>query len=159
MKTEKISKLVLGICIGIIVVCFGLFLTIGYDNPVGDYNEPQLTDVIMWLMYIMAVVTTLFTIWSIIRGIQNSKGGSGSGSGVPGGKIMLFTILFTIASFVVGYVSGIGEPDFTATDGTVTTGAWVTIVDAFCWSIGIMMVAAIVVVAISMSGMLTKSVK
>ena len=50
MKTEKISKLVLGICIGIIVVCFGLFLTIGYDNPVGDYNEPQLTDVIMWLM-------------------------------------------------------------------------------------------------------------
>ena len=55
MKVEKVSKMALYICVGIILVCFALFLTIGYDNPVGEYNEPMLTDVIMWLMYALAL--------------------------------------------------------------------------------------------------------
>ncbi len=158
MKTEKISKMALYICIGIILVCFALFMTIGYDNPVGDYNEPMLTDVIMWLMYIMAVVTTGLTLWSIFHGIQSSKGNaSGSGSGVPGGKIMLFTIILMIASLVLGAVLGLDETEFTASDGTVTSAGWVTVVDAFCTSMGIMLVAAIAAVAVCMTGILSKS--
>ena len=141
MKIEKISKTALYICIGVILVCFALFLTIGYDNPVGDYNEPKLTDLIMWLMYIMAIVTALLICWSAVKSLQNSKGVNHAAiRGVPG-----------------GIVSGLGEPDFTASDGTVTTGAWVTVVDMFCVSIGIMFVAAILAVGVSMTGLVSKT--
>ncbi len=48
--------------------------------------------------------------------------------------------------------------DFTSeTDGTVTTAGWVTVVDAFCVSIGILIVAAAAAVIVSMTGVLTKS--
>ena len=123
MKIEKISKMALYICIGIIVVCFALFMTIGYNNPVGDTNEPLLTDVVMWLMYLMIIATAILTIWGVICGIRSNKGNDPAAStGVPGGKITLFTIILLIASLAVGVVLGLGEPDFTASDGTVTTG-------------------------------------
>ncbi|MBO4642715.1 MAG: hypothetical protein J5661_07665 [Bacteroidaceae bacterium] len=158
MKIEKISKMALYICIGIIVVCFALFMTIGYNNPVGDHNEPILTDVVMWLMYLMIIATAILTIWGVICGIRSNKGNDPAAStGVPGGKITLFTIILLVASLVVGVVLGLGEPDFTASDGTVTTGGWVTVVDAFCVSIGILIVAAAIAVAVSMTGVLAKS--
>ena len=158
MKIEKISKMALYICIGIIVVCFALFMTIGYNNPVGDTNEPLLTDVVMWLMYLMIIATAILTIWGVICGIRSNKGNDPAAStGVPGGKITLFTIILLIASLVIRVVLGLGEPDFTASDGTVTTGGWVTVVDAFCVSIGILIVAAAIAVAVSMTGVLAKS--
>ena len=157
MKVEKISKTVLYACVGIILVCFALFLTVGYDNPVGDYNQPKLTNLIMWLMYIMAFVTAVLVIWSVIRGVQNAKGaGTGSTTGVPGRKIAIFTICLLVLSFVIGIIFGLGAEDYTAADGTVTTAGLVTVVDAFCVSIGIMFLAAAAAVGVSMSGIMTK---
>ena len=158
MKIEKISKMALYICVGIILVCFGAFLTIGYDNPMGDYNEPLLTDVIMWLMYLLIAATAILTVWSVVRSIQSNKGNdSGATTGVPGGKITAFTVVLLVVSLVVGVLLGLGETDFTASDGTVTTAGWVTVVDAFCVSIGILLVAAAAAVGVSMTGILTKS--
>ena len=152
MKIQVISKRVLALCIAIIVVCFGAFLTIGYDNPVGDYNEPQLTELIMWLMYLLVVV------WSVIKSARSNKGNdSAAATGVPGGKITMFTILLLIVSLAVGLVTGLDEVPFTAADGTVTTAGWVTVVDMFIGSIYILTIAAVLAVAISMSGILTKS--
>ena len=158
MKIEKISKMALYICVGIILVCFGAFLTIGYDNPMGDYNEPLLTDVIMWLMYLLIAATAILTVWSVVRSMQSNKGNdSGATTGVPGGKITAFTVVLLVVSLVVGVLLGLGETDFTASDGTVTTAGWVTVVDAFCVSIGILLVAAAAAVGVSMTGILTKS--
>lgn len=158
MKIEKISKMALYICVGIILVCFGAFLTIGYDNPMGDYNEPLLTDVIMWLMYLLIAATAILTVWSVVRSMQSNKGNdSGATTGVPGGKITAFTVALLIVSLVVGVLLGLGETDFTASDGTITTAGWVTVVDAFCVSIGILLVAAAAAVGVSMTGILTKS--
>ena len=158
MKIEKISKMALYICVGIILVCFGAFLTIGYDNPMGDYNEPLLTDVIMWLMYLLIAATAILTVWSVVRSVQSNKGNdSGATTGVPGGKITAFTVVLLVVSLVVGVLLGLGETDFTASDGTITTAGWVTVVDAFCVSIGILLVAAAAAVGVSMTGILTKS--
>lgn len=157
MKIEKISKMALYVCVGIIIVCFGAFLTIGYDNPVGDYNEPKLTDVLMWLMYILTLVTSVLTLWSVVRSVGINKGSDSSATtGVPRGKITSTTVILLVASLVIGTVCGLGETDFTAADGTVTTAAWVTVVDAFCISIGILLVAAVAAVVVSMTGVLTK---
>ena len=158
MKIEKISSRVLLCCVILIVVCFGAFMTIGYDNPVGDNNEPLLTDVIMWLMYLLVVATAALTVWSVVRGAQSGKGNDPAATtGVPGGKITMYTVCLTVVSFIIGWVLGLGETDFTASDGTVTTGGWVTVVDIFCVSMGILFVAAAIAVIISMTGILTKN--
>ena len=158
MKIEKISSRVLLCCVILIVVCFAAFLTIGYDNPVGDNNEPMLTDVIMWLMYLLVLVTAGLTVWSAVRGIQNSKGNDPAATtGVPGGKITLFTAGLTIVSLILGWILGIGEKEFTASDGTVTSAGWVTVVDVFMVSMGVLLVAAAIAVAVSMTGIFTKN--
>jgi hypothetical protein len=142
----------------LIVVCFAVFLLIGYDNPVGDYNEPALTNVILWLMYVLVAVTAALTIWSAVRGIQNNKGNDPTlTTGVPGGKITLFTAGLTIASIIIGWVCGLGEKDFTAADGSVTISGWVTLTDVFMVSMGVLLLAAAIAVAVSMSGIATKS--
>ena len=145
-------------CVILIVVCFAAFLLIGYNNPVGDNNEPMLTDVIMWLMYLLVLVTAGLTVWSAVRGIQNSKGNDPAATtGVPGGKITLFTAGLTIVSLILGWILGIGEKEFTASDGTVTSAGWVTVVDVFMVSMGVLLVAAAIAVAVSMTGIFTKN--
>lgn len=166
MKIEKISKMALYICVGIIVVCFFAFFGIGYSNPVGDYNEPKLLDLLMGLMYVLFVVMLALTVWSVFKGMGNKGGSSSAGSGVPGGKIMAGTIVLLIASLVVGVLCGLGEEAFTAQDGTVTSAGWVTVVDMFCVASGILALAAVIAVIVSMTGVLmgvgnkqTKSIK
>lgn len=158
MKIEKISSRMLLCCVILIVVCFAAFLLIGYNNPVGDNNEPMLTDVIMWLMYLLVLVTAGLTVWSAVRGIQNSRGNDPAATtGVPGGKITLFTAGLTIVSLILGWILGIGEKEFTASDGTVTSAGWVTVVDVFMVSMGVLLVAAAIAVAVSMTGIFTKN--
>jgi len=158
MKIEKISSRVLLCCVILIVVCFAAFLTIGYDNPVGNNNEPMLTDVIMWLMYVLIVATAALTVWSAVRSAQSNKGSDPAvTTGVPGGKITLFTAGLTIVSLILGWVCGLGETEFTASDGTVTTAGWVTVVDVFMVSMGVLLVAAAIAVAVSMTGIVTKN--
>ena len=158
MKIEKISSRVLLACVVVIVICFGAFMTIGYDNPVGDNNEPMLTDVIMWLMYLLIAATAALTVWSAVRSAQNSKGNDPAATtGVPGGKITLFTAGLTIVSLVLGWVTGLGSTEFTASDGTVTSAGWVTVVNVFMVSMGVLLVAAAIAVVVSMTGILTKN--
>lgn len=155
MKIEKISKMALYICVGIIIVCFAAFFSIGFNNPVGDYNEPMLTDLLLILMYALFLVMVGLTVWSVFKGIGGKSGGSASASGVPGGKIITFTIVLLIVSLVIGIISGLGEEAFTAQDGTVTSAGWVSVVDMFCVSIGILFLAAVISVAVSMTGIVT----
>lgn len=159
MKIEKISSRVLLACIILIVVCFGAFLTIGYDNPIGDNkNDPALTNVILCLMYLLTAVTAGLVVWSVVQGAQCSKGNDPAATtGVPGGKIVMCTIGLLIISLVVGWVCGLGETDFTTSDGSVTPAFMVQFTDMFCISMGILFVAAAIAVAVSMTGILTKS--
>jgi hypothetical protein len=69
----------------------------------------------------------------------------------------MFTAGLTIVSVIIGWVCGIGEADFTASDGTITTAGWVTVVDIFCVSMGILFLAAAIAVIVSMTGILTKN--
>ena len=158
MKIEKISNRVLLACVALIVVCFAAFFCIGYDNPVGDNNEPKLTNIIMWLMYALILVTAGLVVWSAIRGMQNTKGVDPAAiTGVPAGKITLFTAGLTIVSLILGWICGIGEKEFTASDGTATSAGWVTVVDVFMVSMGVLLVAAAIAVVVSMTGILTKN--
>lgn len=157
IKTEKLSKNVLLACSVIIIIFFGLFFGVGYDNPVGDYNEPQFTEALIFLMYGLIGIATVLAVWSVIKSIVENMGGSGENlSGVPGGKISAISFGIMLISLVVGYVSGIGETDFTAADGTVTSASMVTISDMFIISIYILMLITTLCVAFNMTGIMKK---
>jgi len=158
MKIEKISSRVLLACVIVIVVCFAAFLTIGFDNPVGKTNQPILTDVIMWLMYLLTAVTAALTVWSVVRSAQSSKGNDPvATTGVPGGKITMFTVGLVVVSVIIGWICGIGETDFTTRSGDVTTAGMVTLTDVFMVSMGVLLLAAAIAVVVCMSGIATKS--
>lgn len=157
IKTEKLSKYALTACTVIIIASFAAFFGIGYDNPMGDYNEPKLTELVIYLMYALVAVAALLAIWSVAKSIKENLGFSGENlSGVPGGKVSAVALGIMVVSLVAGYVCGLGETEFTAADGTVTSAAMVTISDMFIISIYILMIVAALCVAVNMTGLLKK---
>lgn len=159
MKIQQISKYALLGTVAVSAIVFLLFFFVGWeDSYEGDFVVPMFTSLLLVLMYAVVAVTALLTIWSVVKGIQSTKGNDPAATtGVPGGKIITGTVVLTLVSLAVGGVLGIGEADFRAADGTITTGAWVTVVDMFIWSIYILTVVAIGAVIVAMSGVLTKS--
>lgn len=138
-------------------IVFAAFFGYGYDNPVGDYNAPVCTEGLMWLMYGMFAVTCLLALWSVIRGVKISMGSKGGDiSGVPGAKISAVSFAILVLSLVIGWVLGMGETEFTAADGTVTSATMVTVTDMFMVSIYIMLLLTTVAVVFNMSGIMKR---
>lgn len=58
----KVSYYVFYVCVALIWVVLGMFYFVGYNNPVGEYNEPQNTEALMYLMYAMFGVSVIITL-------------------------------------------------------------------------------------------------
>ena len=58
----KVSYYVFYVCVALILVVLGMFYFVGYNNPVGEYNEPQNTEALMYLMYAMFGVSVIITL-------------------------------------------------------------------------------------------------
>ena len=52
----KVSYAVLYVLLALVLVAVALFFGVGYDNPVGDYNLPLNTDVLLYVVYAMTVL-------------------------------------------------------------------------------------------------------
>lgn len=158
MKIQQLSKYVLLAVIAVSAVVFAMFFGFWGDEMLGEYAAPTFTGLLLFLMYGLVLVTTGLIVWAVIKSVASSKGSdSSAATGVPGSKITAFTCILLVASLVVGYVAGIGESEFTAADGTKTLGYMVTVVDMFMWSMYILAIVAFAAIAISMSGILTKT--
>lgn len=158
IKTEKLSRTVLNACIAVILIVFAFFFMYGYDNPMGDYNEPKCTEAVIYLMYVLIGFTAVLAVWSAIKSIKDGMGASGENlSGVPGGKISFISVVLLVGSLAVGLLTNLNEPDFTAADGNVTSGAMVSVVDMFIISIYILMAVAAIAVVVNMSGIVKKN--
>ncbi len=158
MKIQNISKYALLAVVALSLIVFGMFFGMWGDEKMGDYDAPTYTGLLLIWMYALGAVTTVLTVWSVAKTVMGAKGSdAASVTGVPGTKITVCTWLLFVVSMVVGYVLGIGEPEFIAADGTVTPGSMVTMVDMFIWSIYILFVVAVVAVCVAMTGVLTKT--
>lgn len=144
--------------IAVSCVVFAMFFGFWGDEMIGEYAAPTFTGLLLFLMYGMVALTAGLTIWAVVKGVASTKGNdSAATTGVPGSRITVCTCFLFVLSLVIGYVLGIGEADFTAADGTVTPGSMVTVVDMFIWSIYILAIVAFASIAVSMSGILTKT--
>jgi len=160
MKLEKLSNMALYAVIAVGVVCFALFFLVDYNNMDFDgvHVSPKLTDLVLILMYALFVITACLTLWSLIRGASVNSGNTGpSPTGIPSGKVSLFTWGAVIVALIIGVVSGLGEEPFTTVSGKTTAASMVTVVDMWLVAIYILAIIAIIAVVVSMSGWLTKS--
>lgn len=159
MKLEKISNSVLYAIAGLIVLCFVLFIFVGYnDMDEAGRNAPRLTDALLWLQYLLGLATAVLMVWSLIKSARNSAGGDEKEvTGISGSKVVLFTFVGTIVAFVLGYVCNLGEEPFTTSSGVTTSSGMVTVVDAFMWAIYILALVSVVAVVVAATGVMTKT--
>ncbi|MBQ0049330.1 MAG: hypothetical protein KBT12_03695 [Bacteroidales bacterium] len=147
MKTQKISKLALCICVGIIIVVLGLFFFVGFDsvNDEGG-NEPQFTNLLIMTMYAFVVVLAVLTIGNLCLAVTKFRDtGLIHVLAYCGGSIVLYNVLRLICG-------GQEVPE-----GAEYTASDMATADAYILTIGILFLVAIVVSFICATGILSKS--
>ena len=155
MKIQKISSYAMYACFAVIAVCFAVFYLVGYDNPVGEYNAPQMTELLLWLMYALVVVNVCLMIWSAVKSAIAGGGVDDAKTGVPGKKITWFAIGCLVLSLVLGAVLGSAGP-VTTVDGTVTEGTMSLLSDTMIISIYILLAIAAIGVVVNLCGVFKK---
>lgn len=144
MKTEKISKLVLLICVVIAVVVVGAFFaTLSNTN---DEGEPILTEVIMWTMYLYVVVLAALTVGNLALAVTKFR---------DSGLIRVITYCGgSVALYFIFRVIWGGQE---VPEGAEYTSTDMAVADAYIWTIGLLFVAAVAVTALCASGLMMKT--
>ena len=143
----KVSYYIFYVLIALILVVLGLFFCVGYNNPVGEYNAPEHTETLLFLMYAMLgvciIVTVVGSLAQFVTGLKDNPKGAM--------KSLLFVGLF-IAVLAVAYTMGSDAPVVKG-DGTVFTDAgWLKLADMTIYAIYFLVAAASVATIVNLSG-------
>ena len=145
--TYKVSYYIFYVLIALVIVVLGLFFGVGYNNPVGEYNAPEHTETLMFLMYaflaICVLVTVLGGLAQFVLGLKDDPKGAV--------KSLLALALFA-AVLVVAYTMGSDEP-LTLGDGKVFDDATVLkLSDMMIYAIYLLLTVTGVATLINLSG-------
>ena len=145
--TYKVSYYIFYVLIALILVVLGLFFCVGYNNPVGEYNAPEHTETLLFLMYAMLgvciIVTVVGSLAQFVTGLKDNPKGAM--------KSLLFVGLF-IAVLAVAYTMGSDAPVVKG-DGTVfTDAAWLKLTDMTLYAIYFLVATASVATIVNLSG-------
>ena len=143
----KVSYYIFYILIALILVVLGLFFGVGYENPVGDYNAPQHTETLLFLMYAMlgvcAIVTVFGSLAQFFVGLKDNPKGAM--------KSLVFVGLF-IAVLAVAYSMGSDAPVVMG-DGTEFADAgWLKLADMTLYAIYFLVATASIATLVNLSG-------
>lgn len=155
MKIQQISNYAFLACVALIVVVFALFFFVGYDNPVGEYNDPANTELLLFLMYALVVVCICLMVWSAAKGAIAGGGVDDAKTGVPGTKVTIASVAILVASLVIGAALG-SSAAVTAADGTVTEGTWSWVSDIMIISMYVLAAVAGLGIVVNLTGILKK---
>ncbi|MBQ7349903.1 MAG: hypothetical protein IJW56_03355 [Bacteroides sp.] len=113
----KVSYYIFYVLIALILLVLGLFFGVGYNNPMGEYNAPEHTETLMFLMYAMLAVCVLVTVLGgLVQFAMSLKDD-------PKGAVKTLVALALFAAALIGaYVMGSDEP-LTMADGSQFTDA------------------------------------
>lgn len=142
----KFSYYVLYVCIAAILAVLALFFMVGYNNPVGEYNSPENTNVLIGLIYIMFGVCVAVTlIGSFVQFITALRDNPKNAL-----KSLIGIILFAVV-LIVSYTIGSADPILTGT-GTYTDASWLKITDMLIYAIYFLLAVAGLGVLVNLSG-------
>ena len=143
----KVSYYIFYVLIALILVVLGLFFCVGYNNPVGEYNAPEHTETLLFLMYAMLgvciIVTVVGSLLQFVTSLKDNPKGAM--------KSLLFVGLF-VAVLAVSYTMGSDAPVVQG-DGTEFTDAgWLKLADMTLYAIYFLVATASVATIVNLSG-------
>ena len=152
MKASKIASIVYYVLIALSVVILVAFFCVGFGNmeslPSGYYRSPACTDLLMYWMYGLVVVCVLCT----VIGAVNSKGGKVESNMPKWGKLTAQIGLWLfVPAFVISWFLGSKDPVMTGT-GLYDSAVWLQATDAMVYTIYALMVAMILALIVSLTG-------
>ena len=145
--TYKVSYYIFYVLIALVLVVLGLFFGVGYDNPVGDYNAPQHTETLIFLMYGFLAVCVLVTVLGgLAQFVMNLKDD-------PKGAVKSLLAIALFAAVLVGaYVMGSDEPLTMASGEQFTDVTMLKLSDMMLYAIYLLLTVTGVATLINLSG-------
>ena len=156
MKASKIASIVYYVLIALSVVVLALFFGVGFGNmeslPSGYYRSPANTDLLMYYMYALMAICAVCT----IVGAVTAKGGKVDSNMPTWGKVMSGVGLWLfVPALVISWFIGSKEPVMTGT-GIYDNAMWLQVTDMMMYTIYILLVAMVIGLVISLSGVFKK---
>ena len=147
----RVSYYVLYALFAIIAVVLVLFFGVGYNNPnAAGLNEPQYTDALIYLKYVLAAITTILAILAGLFQFGQSLKDD------PKGAIKtIAALLLVVALVVVCYAMGSTEP--VAVNGEPYTDVmWLKVTDMFLYSMYALVALATLATIVNLTGIFKK---
>jgi len=143
----KVSYYIFYVLVALILVTLGLFFGVGYNNPMGEYNAPEHTETLMFLMYAMFAVCVLVTVLGglaqFLTGLKDD----------PKGSMKSLLALALFAAVLIGaYVMGSGEPLMMADGTEFTDTTMLKLSDMMLYAIYLLVGVAGVATLVNLSG-------
>ena len=143
----KVSYYIMYICFALILVVLGMFYFVGYNNPVGEYNAPEHTETLIYLMYAMFGICVAVTVIGAIAQfgaslIYNPKSSI---------KSLIGFVLFVVV-LVVSYGMCSDSPVVLADGSAYTDTGWLKITDMLIYSIYFLFGVAAIGTLVNLSG-------
>ncbi len=143
-STEKISRCVLYVLLGIVVIVFALFALVGFDIPYEenpDFNAPLFTDALIVLMWVLLIATIAFAVASIVRSYRESPRAKDS-NGIPYRRINKVIGLGVAVCLSVTFALGSTAP-MLINGKNYTDTLWLRVADMFVCTALILLVVAV----------------
>ena len=143
----KVSYYIFYVLIALILVTLGLFFGVGYNNPMGEYNAPEHTETLMFLMYGFLAVCVLVTVLGgLAQFFMNLKDD-------PKGAVKSLLAIALFAGVLIGaYVMGSEEPLTMASGDVFTDVTMLKLSDMMLYAIYLLAGVAGVATLINLSG-------
>ncbi|WP_455659072.1 hypothetical protein [Phocaeicola faecalis] len=146
----RMSYYALYVCFALILVVLGMFYFVGYNNPVGEYNEPAHTETLIYLMYAMFGICVAVTLVGAIA----QFGAALKDNPMSAVKSLLGIVLLVVV-LVVSYGMGSDATIMTG-DGPYTDTFWLKITDMLIYSIYFLFGVAAIGTIVNLSGIFKK---
>ena len=145
--TYKVSYYIFYVLIALILVTLGLFFGVGYNNPMGEYNAPEHTETLMFLMYGFLAVCVLVTVLGgLAQFFMNLKDD-------PKGAVKSLLAIALFAGVLIGaYVMGSEEPLTMASGDVFTDVTMLKLSDMMLYAIYLLLTVTGVATLINLSG-------
>ena len=143
----KVSYYIFYVLIALILVVLGLFFMVGYNNPMGEYNAPEHTETLMFLMYAMLAVCVLVTVLGGLAQFATSLKDD------PKGAVKSLVALALFAAVLIGaYVMGSEEPLTMADGSQFTDVTMLKLSDMMIYAIYLLLGVAGIATLVNLSG-------
>ena len=143
----KVSYYIFYVLIALILVVLGLFFGVGYNNPMGEYNAPQHTETLIFLIYGFLALCLLVTVLGGLAQFALSLKDD------PKGAVKSLVAIALFAGVLVGaYVMGSDEPLTMASGETFTDATMLKLSDMMLYAIYLLLAVTGVATLLNLFG-------